>query len=129
MPRTDVAIPTDDGVCSATLHTPSSGGSQPAVIVYADAGGVRETFAEMADRLAELGYSVLLPDVYYRTPYAPFDITTVFSDPAERRRLGEIASSVTAERTARDAGAFLEFLGSRPEVSGDAVGTTGYCMG
>jgi carboxymethylenebutenolidase len=129
MPRTDVAIPTDDGVCSATLHTPSSGGSRPAVIVYADAAGVRETFAEMADRLAELGYSVLLPDVYYRTPYAPFDVTTVFSDPAERSRLGEIASSVTAERTVRDAGAFLEFLGSRPEVSGDAVGTTGYCMG
>lgn len=129
MPRTDVTVPTQDGICDAVLHTPSSGGSSPAVIVYPDAGGVRETFAAMADRLAELGYTVLLPDVYYRTPHAPFDIATVFDDPAERARLGELAGSVSAGMAARDAGAFLAFLARRPEVSGTEVGTTGYCMG
>lgn len=129
MARTEVAVPTQDGVCAATLHTPSNGGSRPAVVVYPDAGGVRETFAAMADRLAELGYTVLLPDVYYRTPYTPFDIDTVFSDPAERQRLSSLASSLSATTTARDAGAFLAFLADRPEVAGSAVGTTGYCMG
>lgn len=130
MPRTDVTVATDDGACPATLHTPSSNGSWPAVIVYPDAGGVRETFEAMADRLAELGYTVLLPNVYYRSgEYAPFDIATVFSDPAERQRLMGLVGTLTADAVVRDAGAFLGFLAGRPEVSGTGVGTTGYCMG
>jgi carboxymethylenebutenolidase len=130
MPRTDVTVLTEDGACTATLHTPSSRGSWPAVILYSDAGGVRETFGAMADRLAGLGYAVLLPDLYYRAGgYTPFDIATVFSDPVERERLASLAASVTAEMHVRDAGAFLDFLANHSEVSGTGVGTTGYCMG
>jgi carboxymethylenebutenolidase len=99
------------------------------VILYPDAGGIRETFAVMADWLAELGYVVLLPDVYYRTGFAPFDVATVFSDPPERKRLDALSTSVTPEMTIHDAAAFLNFLADRPEVSGTLVGTTGYCMG
>jgi carboxymethylenebutenolidase len=128
MPRTDVVVHTQDGDCAASLHTPD-GGAHPAVLLYADAAGVRETFAVMADRLAALGYTVLLPDLYYRTEHAPFDVATVFTDPDERARLGALAQSVTAARSIADAGAFLEFLAGRPEVSGTTVGTTGYCMG
>jgi carboxymethylenebutenolidase len=130
VPRTDVTVPTEDGVCPATLHTPSSDGRWPAVIIYPDAGGVRETFLAMADQLADLGYTVLLPNVYYRSgEYEPFDLATVFSDPPERERLMALMGSLTGEAVVRDAGAFLEFLAGRPEVSGTGVGTTGYCMG
>lgn len=130
MPREIVVITTRDGECAATLHTPSNGDSHPAVLMYPDAAGARETFAEMGDRLAGLGYTVLVPDIYYRdAPWAPFDAATVFSDPEERARLGKLASQVTTERAIADAGAFLDFLLARPEVSGSAVGTTGYCMG
>jgi carboxymethylenebutenolidase len=129
MPRTEVAIRTEDGTCAASLHTPSDTGSRPAVIMYPDAGGRRETMAVMADRLAELGYTVLLPDVYYRSEWAPFDIATVFGDPDERKRLSELMGALTTERIVQDTGAFLDFLAERPEVSGTGVGTTGYCMG
>jgi carboxymethylenebutenolidase len=61
MPRTDVTVLTEDGACAATLHTPSRRGSWPTVILYPDAGGVRETFDAMADRLAGLNYAVLPP--------------------------------------------------------------------
>jgi carboxymethylenebutenolidase len=130
MPRAEVAVPTQDGVCAVTLHTPASRGSWPGVILYPDAGGVRETFHAMADRLAGLGYTVLLPDVFYRSAgWAPFDVATVFSDPAEWARLLSRAASVRTEMVVRDAGVFLEFLADRPEVSATGVGTTGYCMG
>jgi carboxymethylenebutenolidase len=129
MPRTSVTVPTPDGTCSASLHTPANAGRHPAVVLHADAAGVRETFAEMADRLAALGYAVLLPDAYYRTPFAPFDIATVFSVPEERQRLNALMASVTTESAVRDMGAYLDFLAGRAEVSGTAVGTTGYCMG
>jgi carboxymethylenebutenolidase len=130
MTRSEISIATPDGDCPATLHVPDGGGPAPAVILYADAGGVRETMRVMADRLAASGYVTLLPDFYYRSgDWAPFDVATMFSDPAERRRLMELVQGVTAEMIGRDAGAFLDFLAERPEVSGTAVGTTGYCMG
>jgi carboxymethylenebutenolidase len=128
MARTDVTIRTADGECAATLHVPP-GGSGPGVLVYPDAAGARETFAVLGDQLAELGFVALVPDVYYRTPFAPFDPATVFGDPDERARLGELTRTLTPELVVRDADALLGFLLDRPEVTGAAVGTTGYCMG
>ena len=88
------------------------------------------TFRAMADKLAGYGYAVLVPDVYYRDgDWAPFSMTTVFEDAAERSRLFEMISRVTPEIMAADATAYFDHLSSRPEVSGDSFGTTGYCMG
>lgn len=126
-------MPTPDGDCPVTLHLPDEGtGPWPAVILYPDAGGVRETFRAMADRLAATGdgYAVLLPDIYYRHPgWAPFDLATAFSDPDERARIMSMIQGVTAEDYGRDVDALLDFLSSATEVSGESVGTTGYCRG
>ena len=130
MPSREVAITTPDGSCPATLHSPDGDGPWPGVIMYPDAGGVRGTFHEMAQRLADLGYAVLLPNLYYRVgEYAPFDLRTVFTDPDERTRLMELARSVTEPMATSDTEALLAFLLDQPEVRGDKVGTTGYCMG
>ncbi len=126
----DVTVPTPDGDCPASLHLPEGDGPWPAVIMYPDAVGARPTFRAMADRMAGLGYATLVPDVYYRAgDWAPFDVATVFADPDERARMMGLARSLTTERIVADAGAFLAFLAGRPEVAGDRVGTTGYCMG
>lgn len=97
--------------------------------MYPDAGGLRESFRQMGARLAGLGYVTLVPDVYYRTPYEPFSMETAFSDEGERNRLFGLMRGLTADMSVRDAGAFLDFLASRKDVSGTKVGTTGYCMG
>lgn len=134
MPSISDTVTTPDGTCVVTLHTPESDGPAqtcwPGVIMYPDAGGVRDTFESMATQLADLGYAVLLPDVYYRNaPWSPFDMATVFSDEGERKRLFAMISLVTPDIMASDSGAFFDYLAARPEVSGDAFGTTGYCMG
>ena len=130
MTQRDVSIPTADGTMDASLHTPGSGGPWPAVIMFPDAGGVRPTFHEMAQRLADLGYAVLLPNPFYRLgPFEPFDMKTVFSDPEERSRLMKMVGSVTKEHATRDTEAMLDFLTQQPEVADTKVGTTGYCMG
>ena len=73
MAKLDVTIPTADGTCGATLHVPDGANPAPAVIMYPDAGGARDTFREMGDRLAAEGFVVLVPDVYYRVgPVPPF---------------------------------------------------------
>src|SRR5690349_13848938 len=85
MPRLDVQIPAPDGHSRGTLHVPDGEGPRPGVLVFPDAGGARETFGQMGDRLASLGYVVLVPDIYYRAgEWTPFDVATLFTDPRER---------------------------------------------
>ena len=130
MPTTSNSITTADGTCPVTLHTPDGDGPWPGIVLYPDAGGARQTFREMGDKLAGLGYAVLVPDVYYRDgDWAPFEMATVFNDEGERKRLFSMISKVTPDIMAADASAFFDYLASRPEVSGEAFGTTGYCMG
>ena len=84
----------------------------------------------MAARLADLGYAVLLPDVYYRQgDWAPFDMKTAFSDDSERKRLMSFIGSISPDDWASDANAYFDYLAARPEVSGSTFGITGYCMG
>src|SRR5580765_3151531 len=105
MPCFDVSIPTPDGSCPATLHVPSGSGPWPAVILYPDAFSVRPALLGMADRLSELGYVTLLPEVYYRHgPYEPFDARTAFSDPPERARLTGLMTGLSAGMMISDAG-------------------------
>jgi carboxymethylenebutenolidase len=130
MPRLDVQIPAPDGLCPGTLHVPDGDGPWPGVLVFPDAGGVRETFGQMGDRLASMGYVALIPDIYYRAgEWVPFDVATLFTDQQERARLSGLAGALTNDRVIADSGAYADFLLARPEVSGPAIGATGYCLG
>ena len=130
MPTITDTITTPDGSCPVTLATPDGHGPWPGIVMYPDAGGARPALQDMAQRLASLGYAVLLPDVYYRNgQWAPFDMKAVFGDAAERNRLFAMMKAITPEVMAADAEAFFDYMAGRPEVSGDRFGTTGYCMG
>lgn len=130
MPRLDVQIPAPDGYSQGTLHLPEGDGPWPGVLLFPDAGGTRETIRQMGDHLASLGYVALVPDIYYRAgQWAPFDVATLFTDEQERARLGGLVSVLTNENVIADSGAYADFLLARPEVSGSAIGTTGYCLG
>jgi carboxymethylenebutenolidase len=130
MRRLDVQIATPDGHSNGSLHVPEGNGPWPGVLVFPDGGGVRETFRQMGDRLAGMGYVTLIPDIYYRAgEWAPFDVATLFTDEHERARLSGIVSVLTNDRIIADADAYADFLLARPEVTGGAIGTTGYCLG
>jgi len=67
MSRTEVAIQTRDGAARAFTFIPSSGeGPWPGVIFYMDAPAIRPALFEMSQRLADAGYFVLLPDMFWR---------------------------------------------------------------
>jgi carboxymethylenebutenolidase len=130
MPCLEVLIPAADGRSDGTLHVPEGAGPWPGVLVFPDAGGVRETFRRLGDRLAGMGYAVLIPDIYYRAgQWAPFDVATLFTDDNERARMRGLVAPLTNEAIIADAGAYGDFLLARPEVTGSAIGTTGYCLG
>jgi carboxymethylenebutenolidase len=131
MSRTDVQIPTPDGEARAFVFTPDeSSGPWPGTIFYMDAPAIRPAMFDMAQRLADAGYYVLLPDMFWRAgPYEPIDMKAIRDDAHRREVFGKLTSSTDAERSMRDTGAFLEFLSKQPQVKGAKIGVTGYCMG
>jgi carboxymethylenebutenolidase len=128
--RDKLEIRTPDGVADAWTYKPEGKGPSPAIVFYPDAGGVRPTMHQMAERLASLGYPVLLPNVFYRAgEFAPFDMKTVFSVPEERARIMNLIQSLDPASAMRDAKAYMDAILSQPGVAGDHVGCVGYCMG
>jgi carboxymethylenebutenolidase len=126
----EVEIPAPDGASNGSLHVPDGGGPWPGVLMFPDAGGLRDTFRQMGAQLAGMGYVTLIPDIYYRAgEWAPFDVETLFTDPQERARMGTLVRVLTNDRLTADAAAYADFLLARPDVSGSAIGTTGYCLG
>ena len=92
MPRADVTIKTRDGHCPASIFTPANGnGPWPAVIFYMDGLGIRPVMWEMGQRLADGGYLVLQPDLYYRFgSYPPKVASEVLGNPKSNGRTDEM---------------------------------------
>ncbi|MEU5366676.1 dienelactone hydrolase family protein [Streptomyces sp. NPDC005925] len=126
-------IPTADGTADAYLAHPAAGGPHPAVLLFMDAFGLRPQLRSMADRLAAAGYTVLVPNLFYRHGPAPVVELPGFIDPGARpeifERLRPIMASLTPEAAMRDAGACLRWLEDCPTAAGGPVALTGYCMG
>ncbi|MGN6549119.1 MAG: dienelactone hydrolase family protein [Pararhizobium sp.] len=130
MAKRDITIKTEDGTAKAGLFSPTgtTRGDQPGVILYMDAFGPRPALDAMAERLADAGYVVLVPDLFYRFGDYHFDAKTAFSDPATREKLMGMLSGTTQEKTIRDGRAFIEAITSEGGATG-RLGTVGYCMG
>ena len=129
MSQEQVTIQAKDGPCRAYVMTPEGQGPWPAVIFYMDAFGIRPAMVQMAQHVADQGYVVLLPDLFYRFgPYGPLDPKEVLKGDF-RATIGPMMGSTDNHRTAEDTAAFLAYLDSRSDVAGDKVGTVGFCMG
>ena len=124
-----VVVPTRDGVCVTRVLTPAGKGPWPAILFYMDAGGIRPAVTAMAQRLADAGYLVLLPDLFYRYgPYGPFVPGQVFAGDF-RAILGPLMATTGNDKAAQDTGALLAWLDTRDDVAGRRVGAVGFCMG
>ncbi|MGY5811783.1 dienelactone hydrolase family protein [Rhizobium sp. LEGMi198b] len=126
--KQDIEINATDGVAKAAIFRPDNGVSaERGVISYMDAMGPRQALYDMAQRLADSGYTVLLPDLFYRFgAYGPFNGTS-FGDPASRETIMGMVRGTTQEMTKRDSAAFLDALTAAGATG--PVGTVGYCMG
>jgi carboxymethylenebutenolidase len=130
MSHEQLSVRTRDGDCPVHVFTPQGAGPWPAAIFYMDGLGIRQTLFDMGQRLADAGYVVLLPDLYYRAgPYEPLDPKAVFASNDVRAAIAPLYSTTGNRKAAQDTEAFLALIDSRTDVSGKKIGTTGYCMG
>src|ERR1700748_2629977 len=130
--KTDAAIPTPEGEARAFVFTPNAGEVPwPAVILYMDAPAIRPAMFEMGERMAEAGYYVLLPDVFWRAgPYPPLDIVKARNgDPEMGALFAKLRASTDVEKQMSDTKAWLDWIATQPKAKPGKVGVTGYCMG
>jgi len=128
--ETDVEIKTPDGTCDAAFIHPKSG-SHAGVLIWPDAFGLRPSMRDMAKRLAAEGYSVLVPNPFYRISKAPYTDASKIDFATERAKLTPLMGSVNAAGAAeKDAVAYIGFLDAQKQVNkSKKIGTQGYCMG
>jgi carboxymethylenebutenolidase len=130
--ETDVEIKTPDGTCDAAFIHPKSG-SHPGVLIWPDAFGLRPSMRAMGRRIAAEGYSVVVPNPFYRISKAPFTDASNFNfqNPDDMAKLRPLMASVNAPGNAeKDAAAYVAFLDAQKQVKAKKkIGTQGYCMG
>jgi carboxymethylenebutenolidase len=124
----DVQIPAGDGTADAVIFAPGPEGRWPGVIMLTDIGGIREAPRQMARRLAADGYTIVLPNLFYRTGRSPLFASRIdFSDPSTQARFGELRAPLTPEATERDAVAYVNFAQSQEHVAAGPLAVIGYC--
>ncbi|MBV7258298.1 dienelactone hydrolase family protein [Erythrobacter crassostreae] len=127
----EVSFATEDGTMDGFLVYPEQGEEYPAIIMWPDIAGVRQSKLEMAMRLASEGYAVLVVNPYYRdvageqfADFASFIEAEGFS------KVGPWREKLTAEAIQRDAQSIVTWLDAQPQVdTSRGIGTQGYCMG
>lgn len=124
--ESEVSITTPDGVADGYFVRPSSG-TAPGVLIWPDIFGLRPAFRQMAKRLAESGYAVLVVNPFYRSQKAPTAANGAATPIADVRPLAQKLNETTHMT---DAKAFVAWLDAQPSVAKDKrIGTQGYCMG
>ena len=130
--KRDVTIPTPDGDARAFVFTPNQGrGPWPAVILFMDAPAIRPALFDMAERLAQSDYYVLLPDLFWRAgPYTAARHPQSFAPAIPTRwRCSQAARLDRPRQTMSDTKACLDWLAKQPDAKAEKIGVTGYCMG
>src|SRR5205814_2234990 len=109
--RRDIEITTTDGVAKATFFSPTdstAGKTLRGIIFYMDGMGPRKALYDMAQRLADAGHVVLLPDLFYRFgDYGPFSGAS-FGKEDERNQIMTMIRGTTQAMTREDTAAFLD---------------------
>jgi len=123
--KTEVKISTPDGQMPAFLYRrPAEPGQKPAVILLMEAFGLTPHIQDVAARIANEGYVVLTPDLYYRElPNNKFGYEEVEQAMAMMYRLD------FGKPIEEDIEAAIAYVKSQPNVFPEQIGVTGFCLG
>lgn len=128
-----IEIEAGHGVAEAYVTRPDDT-ARPGVLFYMDALGLRPRLFEMADRIAGWGFVVMVPNAFYRHGSAEeLAPQGDLGDPEYREQfmggaMDRIRSLGSGLATA-DVHKYVDRLLELPDVTGDGIGVTGYCMG
>jgi carboxymethylenebutenolidase len=122
MAHDTIEVPTPDGSMPAHLWRPASG-SGPGILLLQEIFGVSDYIERRAQDLADLGYTVLAPEIYWR-----IGASRVENGPDAMEQAFALAQQVDWESAVSDSAAALEEVGRLPGVEGGS-GIMGFCFG
>ncbi len=117
-----VTITTDAGEMPAHLWLPPTGHG-PGIVVLQEIFGVSDYIQRRGAQLAELGYVVVAPEIFWRLGV----VSPVEGDDALQQGVA-LVQRLDWDAAVRDAAASVEWLRDRDEVTA-GVGTVGFCFG
>jgi len=126
--RTESITAPDGQSFDGHLTVPSSG-SGPGILLLQEIFGVGEFLLSKATDLANLGYVVLCPDVFWRVQR---NVALAHDESALQEAFGLMTryqTEVEDATKADDLAAALDHLRALPEVQGHQVAAMGYCLG
>jgi carboxymethylenebutenolidase len=124
-----VKFPAPGGTMDAFFVHPAKG-KHPAVIMWPDIASLRDAFKVMARRLAGAGYSVIVPNPFYKDAPAPqFADFDAFRKDNGFQKVGPWMAHNTPEAVAEMSKTVVAWLDKQPSVdTKKGVGVQGYCM-
>ncbi len=113
-----VEFPSNGSAANGYLSVPAAGPG-PGLVVIQEWWGLNDQIKRTADRLAEAGFTSLVPDLYHGRVVG-------FHEPDEA---GKAMMALDEARAAKELRGAVDYLLSSGEAKGEYVGTLGYCMG
>jgi carboxymethylenebutenolidase len=117
-----IAIP--DGELGAHMAIPAAG-SGPGIVLLHEIYGVGDYVRDAAARLAQIGYVVLAPDLFWRTQPG---LELPQTDEGTQAGM-QAAQQLDFAAAVGDALATMALLRSMPEIDRERVGVMGFCLG
>ena len=128
MIESQIDVPTKDDATTTFICSPERGGPHPLVLFFMDAPGIREELRDMARRLASVGYTVMLPNLYYRAGVMELGPLPVDPEAPERKRMFELMNGINIPLVMADTDALIAYADSKGLAKTGPVGAVGYCM-
>jgi len=128
MIESQIDVPTKDGATTTFICSPERGGPHPLVLFFMDAPGIREELRDMARRLATVGYSVMLPNLYYRAGVMELGPLPADPEAPERKRMFELMNGINIPLVMADTDALIAYADSQGLAKKGPAGAVGYCM-
>jgi len=110
-----VKVDVDGGAMAVEVTRPEAGTPLPGIVLCHHREGVDEFTRDAADRLADAGYVVAVPNMYHRRPSGE-------TWEVSRKTMQDVEVVADIKATA-------EFLKRQPFVRADSIAIVGHCMG
>ncbi len=125
MPNQRWTIETPDGEFGAYVATPEGDGPWPAVVAIQEIFGINAVMREVCDRLADLGFLAVCPDLFWRLEPG---IELTDKTPQEWKQALGYMNRFDFDKGMEDIQFAIHQIRKRPDCTGK-VGAVGYCMG
>jgi carboxymethylenebutenolidase len=117
-----------DGQAEAVVYSPG-GGKFPGVLYFTDIFGIRPASKVMAKRVAAAGYTVMMPNVFYRHSKLPLiDFEFKMGEERSMQKIGALFGALSGAMMQKDAPYYVDALLSRDDVKGGKIAVVGYCF-